>query len=327
MKVSVIDLSGFALGLSIGLKELGHQVDYYPGEDPGKRKNLLDELKLELVRAVFGTRTTVDPGSDLVIICDSFTDFKWALEKGIQMDAPYDPADPFVPSINPLVYRERLKRLLELGERAGTLAVIDGSDKVYPREEAFLDLGNARLFAREVPIESAGGRWIPFPYIYNFVILLLERTRQREQWFIPFERRRYKWDWVFCGTVGHARYQGKRVRLLEEVKARWPGARFHVPREGTPFVEILEILQSSLWGLDLPGGGELCFRMHEYLSLGIPILRPWPWTRMTIPEMAEITGPDPFGPRPPGGRILKIYEECFAPKAAAERLLSVVFNL
>ena len=328
MKISFIDLCGFGLGPAIGLKELGYDVHYFGGESFEKSRNLLSKYKDELIVSVFGKESPPDPKADLLVVCDSFSDFKWALEEKIQLDAPWDPNNPFVRTINPLVYEKRLDKILSLCNSANAVCVIDGSDKIEPRENAFFSLNNALLLAREVPKGDANSKWIPFPYIYNFLILLLERTRERSSWFIPFEKRRYVWDWVFCGTINHPRYNNRRKILVEEVKRKWPRARFHILKEGSPFTNVLEVIQASLWGLDLPGGGELCFRLHEYLALGVPIFRPWPWSRVVVPEVEGITSPTiDLKNRPSGISILKVYEDYYVPKKAGEKLISLKFNL
>jgi len=325
VRIGVLDLNGFALGPAIGLRDLGHVVDYVPAE-PAAEGSRTDELKRELLLGVFGReRGTLDPGADLLVLSDSFADQLWALEQGIQLQAPLDPARPLAESINPLAHDLRLPLFRELAGRARRLAVLDGSDRPAPRSVQVERLAGAALLAREVPLAEAERAWRPYPFLYNMLMLVVERCRPREHWFLPFERRRYLWDWFFGGTIDHPRYGGKRAAWIEELRRAWPAARGRLVQDGSGFKGILAQAQASLWGLDLPGNGELCFRLHEYLALGIPFLRPLPWGIVVAPEVASVCRPepDPRG-RPSGGSVLAVYEQAYCPRAAAQALLAAV---
>ncbi|MEO6595262.1 MAG: hypothetical protein ABIP94_10965 [Planctomycetota bacterium] len=149
--------------------------------------------------------------------------------------------------------------------------MIDMSDKGAPREIGFEALPNATLFARECAVGDAGP-WRPFPFLYNHVLLWLEHLRPAYEWFVPANQRRFVSDWAFCGTIEHPRYGDRRRLALVQAVQRWSQLRGAIATQ-IPFVDVLRMLQATQFGLDLPGAGELCFRLHESLALGTPVLR------------------------------------------------------
>ncbi len=228
--------------------------------------------------------------------------------------------DPLQDDAGALVYPHRLRYWLERAQAADRVAVVDMSDHAGPREVAFEALPNARLFAREAPAQ-AGGRWRPLPFLYNAVVLWLEYTRPpREWWFLP-ERRRHDWDCAFCGTVDHPRYGGARRRVLETLDGLWPGSR-GIVQSGIPFAEVMGLWQAARCGVDLPGQGALCFRLHECLAVGTPLWRPVP-SRVALPDgLLPVVFADPRDlPAADPDEVRAVYLEHYAPRAAAERLL------
>jgi hypothetical protein len=201
--------------------------------------------------------------------------------------------------------------------------VLDASDQRHTRARAFEQLPHAVLLAREVT-RGENGRWRPFPYLYNNVLLWLERQRPAREWWVPEKARQRQWDWAFCGTLDHPRYGERRRRALAEVAERWPGLRSAV-RTSVSFVEVLEVLQGARMGLDLPGTGDLCFRLHECLALGTPVLRPDPAAIEMAPGLAPVLAPDPAELTGlTADEVREIYAQYYAPAAAANRVLDAM---
>ena len=316
MGISLIDPSGNALGLALGLRALGHDVRITIG--------LGDRFREELVEQVLGGRTVMpDPRAELLVVVDNFADIRWALENDRQLDAPMDPDDPLGPTINPLIYPLRLRRYLDLAAGAQRVVWIDTSDRQAPRERMLAAVPGVQL-AREVPVVGADPEWQPFPFLYHPNVLWMEHLRARGLWSVTAVSRPRLLDWVFCGLVDDGRYQGRRRALLQDVIARWPAVRGVVPPLG-PFRDVLRWLQCSRLMLDLPGCGEICFRLHEALALGVPILRPWPWTVAMADGLEAVRVTDPTQATVPDhDQVLEIYERCYAPRAAARCVLAAL---
>lgn len=325
MRISLLDHSSLGLGLAIGLTQLGHQVRYvgpepWPEDTPGEAELQRRQL---LAHFLGGGAAAVDPGDDLLVIHASFADQLLTLHHGRYTRERADLGRPLRQTLNPLVYPARLRLWLQLAAAAPSLVAIDGSDARSPRETAFEQLPRCTLLARETGLD-AGSPWQPWPFLYNPVLLWLELLRPEREWLAPKATRRPQWDWAFCGTVQHARYGDRRERLLAELQTRWPSLRGTVSTTA-PFVEVLQLLQSVRSGVDMPGEGELCFRLHEYLALGVPVLRPWPFG-ITLPagvgeaivqDPASIDGLD-------CDQVRSIYQQCYAPRIAAEAMLAAV---
>jgi hypothetical protein len=321
VRIVVQDPTGSGLGLAIGLVELGHAVTYRGTRGGGGSADApTARLQRDLVRRCFGAGDANEHADgDLLVAVDTFADFLHALENGIGAGAPMDPHDAFAATHNPLVYPERLRRWLDLASRAPRLCVVDLSDAGAPREVAFEALPQATLLFREQ--SARGGPWQPFPYLYNNVLLAVEHLHAEHEWWRPSARRSASVDWTFCGTLHHPRYGDRRLRALATANRRWPTLRGHVAI-GAPFVEVLHLLQSTRYCLDLPGAGELCFRLHEALALGTPLLRLGPG-RVELPAgLAGVVTCDPERLAPADAETVRdVYRGHYAPRAAAAALL------
>lgn len=319
MRIAVHDPTGCGLGLALGLVEHGHAVGYEGPELQAGHAGgtpLCDTLVTRWLPRCARAPTADD--CDLLVAVDVFADFLTALHGGVGSDTPWDPSDPFAPTRNPLAYPARLSRWLELAARAPALAVVDMSDAEGPREVAFEELPHAQCFAREAGHE---GPWRPFPYLYNNVLLAIERLFAPSDWRMPEPRRTPRFDWVFCGTVRHPRYGDRRVRSIAHAHRRWPGLRGHVT-VAAPFAEVLPLLQQARTCLDLPGAGDLCFRVHEALAVGTPLLRLAPGRVQLPPDVAACVVADPAdGALPCAKHVRAVYADHYAPAAAAAALL------
>jgi hypothetical protein len=325
VRISLLDHSGLGLGLAAGLVQLGHAVRYvgpqpWPGEEPRDVGRMQQQL---IDHYLGGCADSVDQEDDLLIVMSSLADELAALAHRLYAGERVDLTSPLRWTLNPGIYPVRLQMWIDLAASMRNVIVVDCSDSHGEREVVFEQMANATLLAREVPLDACSP-WQPFPFLYNPVLLWLELMRPEREWLLPASVRKDKWDWAFCGTVNHARYGNERSGLLAEVEQRWPGLR-GFRTANSPYIEVLKELQSSRCGLDLPGAGEVCFRMHEYLALGVPMLRPWPF-RVTVAkgiERAMITDPQQLGGLDVEA-VRAIYREHYSPRAAAEALLASV---
>jgi hypothetical protein len=327
VRISLLDHSGCGLGLAIGLVQLGHRVRYIGQEPwPGDTHGEIDEMQRQLLaRFCGGGAAAPDPADDLLVIMSSFADELQALHAGrytgerVALDAPLRR------SLNPLVYPVRLQQWFELAMAARQVVAIDCSDTRLLRETGFEQLRHCTTLAREVGCAEATA-WRPLPFLYNPVLLWLEMLRPEREWLLPAAERRAQWDWAFCGTLQHARYGDRRARLVAELQQRWPALR-GVVSTTAPFASVLKVLHSVRCGLDLPGEGELCFRLHEYLALGVPVLRPWPFG-IAMPagvERAIVTDPAALGELDLQA-VRAIYQQSYAPRVAAETMLAAAHD-
>ncbi|MFT7534680.1 MAG: hypothetical protein ACI85K_000629 [Hyphomicrobiaceae bacterium] len=319
MRVEVIDPSGHGIGTAIGLLELGHAVRYVGAHSLRPGSAQLQHMRHELIEHMFGGSQKAAGESDLLVIVDVFGDYLQCFDSGIG-PAGVAVTDPMQDNAGVLIYPHRLQFLCDRAQAASRVAVIDMSDHGCYREPAFEALPNAHLFAREVHATDDGA-WRPFPFLYNLAMLWAEYTRPQSQWLVT-ERSTKTWDWVFCGTLAHERYGRKREAAIQVLAERWPELTGAVLAQ-IPFHEVLCALQSVRLGLDLPGVGELCFRLHECLAVGTPVWRPF--TRhvalpaglqdIVIADPSEASVSDPEAVR-------AIYAERYAPMAAARWLLA-----
>ncbi|MCC6670442.1 MAG: hypothetical protein IT458_05230 [Planctomycetes bacterium] len=322
--VSILDLNGFLLGVALGLRELGHRVAYHSGDEGLAADHTVTRMRRDLVAQRLGPQPGgPDPDADLLVVCDAFADQLRAAAAGLHDAAPFDPAHPLRPSLNPCVRGARAAVLGELLARArGAAVVVDGSDACAPRPAAFDAIPGLVRLAREVEADAAPGGWLPFPFLYHPVVLWMEYLRPRSEWFVPLPVRLRRWEWVFCGTLSHPRYGGRRAAAVRAMEQRFPRARGLVMPEGCTYDRVLAALQSTGSGLDLPGAGELCFRLHEYLALAVPIVRLEPFSHV-VPEglqrLLRATPEPELLPTPED--VLATYAGSYAPRFAARVLL------
>lgn len=88
------------------------------------------------------------------------------------------------------------------------------------------------------------------------------------------------------------------------------------------FSDVLRVLQSVRFGLDLAGVGEMCFRLHECLLLGTPVWRPLA-SQVVLPRgLRNVVVRDPADVRVTDvDSVRAIYAQHYAPRAAATWLL------
>lgn len=322
MRIGVHDPSGGGLGVALGLADLGHEVGYDGPQGLFARGAAhFTVAHAELARHTFGAGCgAIDPvACDLVVIVDAFADFLGPLQPYLAADRR-GLADP--PSFL-LLYPQRLQRALDLASAGTPVVVFDASDRQGPRETMFEGNAGWTLLARECPL-GVEGPWRPLPFLYNNALLWLERMHPRSAWRLAPADRAYRVDWSFCGTVDHPRYGGSRRRALDELTARRADLRGEV-RCDLSFDAVLRQLQSSRLGLDLPGAGELCFRLHECLALGVPVWKPRPGGIEMAPGLEAVVGDDTEHLlRLSPAAVRATYEAHYAPRVCAERLLAAV---
>lgn len=308
----MLDPSGCGLGVAIGLVEIGHSVRHAGPrawsdartEDPAR---CCRELVARFCGAPADSEARTD--FDLVIVVDVFADLLAEVAGGNVVTAPR--------------HARRIQAQIDAAKRAGQVVVIDAADCRQARAGAFAELPHAVLLAREVA-RSDRGPWRPFPFLYNNVLLWLEYLRPSREWWLPEQARLRQWDWAFCGTLDGARYGERRRRALDAVKERWPALR-GVVRTTAPFVDVLQVLQSSRMGIDLPGAGELCFRLHECLALGTPVLQPTPPTIEFAQGLEPVLSADPTALQGMTAEQVRVhYLENYSPRVAAEQLLAAL---
>ena len=321
MCIEVVDPGGHGIGVAIGLRELGHEVHYVAAHAFREDDSLMGQMRVELVDRMFGGGDSEASEPDLLVLVDVFADHLRCLER---REAPVgkDVTHPLQADGGVMVYPLRLGHFIARAQAAGRVAVIDMSDSCEQREVVFDAMPNVQLFAREVH-GSGDGRWQALPFLYNFTMLWLEYTRPKEQWLVA-ENRPQQWDWAFCGTIDHERYGRRRELAIALLAKRWPELRGVVMGQ-LSFQQVLVVLQSVRAGLDLPGVGELCFRMHECLALGTPVLRPLS-PNVSLPAgLAAVVVADPSDlPDCNVNHVRAVYAEHYAPIAAARWLLAAM---
>ncbi|MEZ6038562.1 MAG: hypothetical protein R3F29_13860 [Planctomycetota bacterium] len=322
MRIEVVDPFEHGLGLALGLVELGHQVRYVDGgarSMPGE----VARMRRELVERVLGGRHDDARGdAELTIVVGVFADQLASLQHarrhgGVAASQLCDLGE-LIEHGGPRSYPVQLQRAAELLERCGAACVVDMSDAVGPREALFEALPGVQLFARERAVDE-DSPWQPFPFLFNSVVLWLERMTATADWLQSQRQRR--WDWVFCGTVGSARYGARRSAAIARIAQQHPqlaGAVFG----DIGFAQVLAVLQSARFGLDLPGVGDLCFRLHECLAVGTPLWRPFAG-RVQLPDgIAQLVFAQPDeAPDCSAEAVRAIAAEYYSPMAAARWLL------
>lgn len=328
MRIEVVDPGGGGLGLAIGLGQLGHSVAHRGPTSWREGAAWPANCSRDLQQRFCVPWSADAPEPDLLILVDVFADYLHALERRLGADAGAFVADPLDDRGGTLVYPDRLAWFCRRALAAPRVAVVDLSDASSPREVAFTALPHATLLARECPA-AGDGRWRPFPFLYNHVLLWLELLRPAAEWWVPGGARRRLHDgvfrdWAFCGTVEHPRYGDRRRRALAELVLRWPQLRGRV-ETSLPFADVLRVWQHVGFGVDLRGAGELCFRLHECLALGTPVVRPFA-TSIALPRGLRgvvADAPEDLAPLTPEA-VRAVYERHYAPRAAATWLLAAV---
>lgn len=309
-RIAVLDFPGTLLGPAAALAAQGHEVRYFtPGPHPGYVQALLD-------RWLAGGDAQPCFDADLVVYVESFSDGWWALQHGAQTDAPVHRDDPLRASIHPLQLDLRLDALGEALGHANALVSIDMSDLSEPLHPGFLASPGPKLKRECLPAQHALGIE-PFPFLYNPVLLALERVWGLSS--IPPADPALACDGWFCGTIDHPRYAGQRRRDLALIQARHPGARFAVHDGGVPTLENLRRTQRARAVLHPRGRGELCLRTHEALFFGLPLLVAQA-PRIALPAGHERIFVESLQGLPSRGVVLDFYTRRYRPEAAAELL-------
>lgn len=328
MRVHLVDPSGQALGLALGLAEAGHRVDYARPEHwqhgkPGELASAIEQVAAHRC----GPPATFEPlpAADLLVVVDCFADRLADLVAG-RLNDPNPPRSPWAFTFDSRTYPSRLAACLELAVQAPRVVVVDSSDRATPREVAFEGLPHAVLLAREVPVGIAS-RWRPLPFLYNQALLVLERSAELAAWWSHPEHRRKSHDWAFYGTVDHRRYGGRRATALAAVREAWPDLSGDIAC-GMTFHQTMQRMQSSRCVLDLPGAGRLCFRLHEALAFGIPVFAPRVPGTEDPPEIvlpagvAAVRVADPYAATAmPWEQVQGVYRAAYATEVAAACLL------
>jgi hypothetical protein len=322
VRIEVVDPGGHGVGVAIGLCELGHDVAYVGAHQSRASGTQSACMKAELIEHMFGSQRSRPASPDLLLIVDVFADYLQAFQDGIGDLGEEAVHHPLQDNAGVYVYPERLAYYCKRAQAAERVAVIDTSDHRGLREIVFEAMPHVSLFAREV-VATDDGPWTPFPFLYNLSMLWLEYMRPLEEWFVA-EGRNFTWDWAFCGTVDHERYHSHRTTSLRSIAQRWPRLRGTVITQQS-FLSVIKALQSSRVGLDLPGIGELCFRLHECLALGTSIWRPWE------PSVALPEGLQSVVVAEPGQAVVvdpqfvrSEYLAHYAPRAAAKWLIDAL---
>jgi hypothetical protein len=320
VRIEVVDPSGYGLGLAIGLAQLGHEVAHRGRSSWAAATDDVARCSRDLQRH-FCLPASDDGTADLVVLVDVFADALHQLTHGIGIRGHDAAGDPLADTTLPLGYPDRLDWYLRCAAAAEHVVVVDASDHREQREVAFAALPHTTLLARECA-PTGDGPWRPFPFLWNHVLLWLDLLQPRAGWWIPPERRERTHDWAFCGTVDHERYGGQRRAWLQELERRWPTRRGRVLTDGS-FFDTIRVCQQAGFGVDLPGVGETCFRLHECLLLGTPLVRPFPRGHALAPGLRAVVVDDPerlVDVDPTAVRA--VYDACYSPAAAARRLLA-----
>lgn len=278
-------------------------------------------MRTELIERMFGGSEKPRGGSDLLVVVDVFGDYLQCLDTGFGPEG-VPVTDPMQDDAGVMVYPHRLQFLCERMQEADRVAVIDMSDHGAYREPALEFLPDARLLAREARGDEVGA-WSPYPFLYNVAMLWLEYVQPQSCWLLS-QRSSPRWDWAFCGTLAHERYGQKRKAAVQVLASRYPHLTGGVLAK-VPFHEVLGALQSVRFGLDLPGVGELCFRLHECLAVGTPVWRPFR-RRVELPTgLRDVVAAEPDDlVVTDRDEVRSIYAEHYAPMAAARHLLAAM---
>lgn len=282
MEIGILDYGGNFCGPALGLALRGHRIHYrgIGGFEPGDPTLRLFaqgghpcfEAELEPILA-----------APLVIVSASFADESWCRELGIQGEAPVRPEDPLFSSINPKQAEFRNRWLEKRLKKTRRLVLVDMSDegRIDPWFCAFGDLH----FKREIPLWEEPEGILPFPYLYHPQLLRTEFSGQLDKIRVSPDVFGSVRGAFFGGTLGHWRYGGRRLRILERVRRSYPEVPIRVAESGLSVLQTWEQMQWTQAGLYLPGKGELCFRLHELAALGVPCWAPFE---------ASIHLPDPW---------------------------------
>jgi hypothetical protein len=256
-------------------------------------------------------------GAPLVIIAASFADETWCRELGIQGEAPVRPEDPLFASINPKQAEFRNRLLEKKLHKIRRLVLVDMSDE-GSLDPWFCAHGDNH-FKRELPLweEQAGVE--AFPYLYHPQLLRAEFAGQLDPIRVsPHVFGRLEGAF-FGGTLGHWRYGGRRLRILERLRRKYPSIPIQIAQSGLSVLETWKTMQRSQAGLYLPGKGELCFRLHELAALGVPCWAPFEPSIQLPKAWQEVLQPDP-GVLALPTQMLSFYLRHYHPTKAADAL-------
>lgn len=317
-RISILDATQTLIGPAIALVQAGFEVRYFAPDirartTPGYRQAMLD-------RYLRGGDPEPCFEADRVVYAESFSDGWWALLGGHQLDAPVQAGDPLAASIHPLQMELRLDALRPGLEACRDLVVVDMSDLAEPLHPGFLALPGAKLKREVLPAMLALGI-APFPFLYNPFLLSFDFAIGLDGCRVPPGPP--VWDGWFCGTIDHPRYGGSRQAALEVLVARHPEAHFGIFGGNIDTYENLRQVQRARTMLHPPGRGTLCFRTHEALRFGLPMLcaelpavvLPAPLRRCFVRDLADEL--------PSRAEVLDLYARHYAPDAAARALQDI----
>ncbi|MBX6316107.1 MAG: glycosyltransferase family 1 protein, partial [Isosphaeraceae bacterium] len=115
-----------------------------------------------------------------------------------------------------------------------------------------------------------GGYPVSSPYFYQFLSKLRQDCDQKAKLYDVYGR---------FGLRFSAEIRRKAIALLSAA----PDLNFV---GGTEFVRnsrFLRDMARTKIGIDLPGNGDFCFRLIDYLAIGVCVIRPRPRTELPIP--------------------------------------------
>ncbi len=321
MEIGVLDYGGNFCGPALGLALRGHSVHYrgVGGFEPGDPtlRHFAPTAPSQGGHPCFEAELEPILGAPLVIVAASFADETWCRELGIQGEAPVRPEDPLFASINPKQAEFRNRWLESRLGNIRRLVLVDMSDE-GELDPWFCAHGESQL-KRELPLweERAGVR--AFPYLYHPQLLRVEFAGQLDQTRVSPQIFGRVGGAFFGGTLGHWRYGGRRRRILERVRRRYPKIPIQVAESGLTVLETWERMQWAQAGLYLPGKGELCFRLHELAAFGVPCWAPFE-PSIQLPEAwLDVFRQDPEALALPT-QMLSFYLHHYHPTKAADAL-------
>ena len=321
MNIGILDYGGNFCGPALGLALLGHRVHYrgVGGFEPGDPTLLPFAPSPAAQGGHPSPEAELEPilGAELVILAGSFADEAWCRELGIQGDAPLRPEDPLFASINPRQAEFRNRWLEKRLGRIRRLVLVDMSDE-GGLDPWFLAHGDMR-FKRELPLWEEADGVEPFPYLYHPQLLRTEFSAGLDAIRVSPDVLGRGGGVFFGGTLGHWRYGGRRRRVLERARRKYPQIRIEAVESGLSVAQTWERLQWARAGLYLPGKGELCFRLHELAALGVPCWAPFE-PSIRLPEAwLEVLRQDPSALAGPT-QMLRFYLRHYHPREAGRYL-------
>jgi hypothetical protein len=284
--VTILDRFGQQLGLALGLRELGFRIEYW-----------MDRMYSQDMLQIPHYSVFKQPVKEIIL-----RQFDSVLEKPktgaitVWIESFTDWYD----TLNDAAYG--IQMLSQLPGIADAI-VFDSSDNTIG---CIIPELPGRVFLKRETAQNQSARWKPFSYLHSFFLLgtLSAIT-------LPQATDRYDYDLIWMGSL-----HSERNHWLEAARATGTLKELHVG-----FFPYLLALSHTRAGLYLPGRGWICYRLHELLALGVPlvyveppILLNFPIREMGITIDEYISGCRDF---PSRRRIKELHEEFYSPRACA----------